>query len=123
MKISANASHDEIDWAKFKYMAFDVMNHSGSYAERYSHLGPPLHFSLSLPLLPHSLTPQIVNSVDSSECKYVEVAAREVCSDIQHLERYLQDVIDKGGEGIILRDPSAPYEPGRSRHFLKHKVC
>jgi len=30
--------------------------------------------------------------------------------------------MDKGGEGIILRDPDAGYIPGRSSGFLKHKV-
>jgi len=30
--------------------------------------------------------------------------------------------MDQGGEGIILRDPSTPFETGRSKGFLKHKV-
>jgi len=38
------------------------------------------------------------------------------------MEVFFQDVVDKGGEGIILRDPRCSYEPGRSRGFLKHKV-
>jgi ATP-dependent DNA ligase len=38
------------------------------------------------------------------------------------METFFQDVIDKGGEGIILRDPTAPYESGRSKGYLKHKV-
>ncbi len=33
-----------------------------------------------------------------------------------------QDVIDKGGEGVILRDPVSLYQPGRSAGYLKHKV-
>lgn len=28
----------------------------------------------------------------------------------------------KHGEGIILRDPSAPYDPGYSHFMYKHKV-
>lgn len=39
-----------------------------------------------------------------------------------HIEKYFQDVMDKGGEGIILRDPASPLQPGRSAGFLKHKV-
>jgi len=41
---------------------------------------------------------------------------------MHHLEGFFQDILDKGGEGIILRDPSAPYREGRSPGFLKHKV-
>ena len=28
-----------VDWRKFKYMVFDVPNHTGTYAERYQQLG------------------------------------------------------------------------------------
>lgn len=36
--------------------------------------------------------------------------------------KLFQDILDKGGEGVILRDPASPNEPGRSPGFLKHKV-
>ena len=42
---------------------------------------------------------------------------------MQHLESVFQDIIDEGGEGIILRDPKAPYQPGRCPGYLKHKVA
>ena len=53
---------------------------------------------------------------------YAEVAQKQVCEGVGQLEKVFQDILDTGGEGIILRDPSSPYEPGRSRGFLKHKV-
>jgi len=52
----------------------------------------------------------------------VEVASKQECADTEHLDKLFQDILDKGGEGIILRDPNALYEPGRSRGFIKHKV-
>jgi len=52
----------------------------------------------------------------------IEVAPKVVCRDTHHMETFFQDVVDKGGEGIILRDPTAPYESGRSKGYLKHKV-
>ena len=63
----------------------------------------------------------LVAAMKGKECKYIEVAPYERCSDIGHLERYFQDIIDGGGEGIILRDPSSPYQPGNSLGYLKHK--
>jgi len=54
--------------------------------------------------------------------KVVEVAPKQVCENTDHFERFLQSVLDKGGEGVILRDPSSPYEHGRSKGYLKHKV-
>jgi len=55
-------------------------------------------------------------------CKFIGIAEKQVCRDIAHFESYFQDVIDKGGEGIILRDPHVLLQPGRSAGYLKHKV-
>jgi len=38
------------------------------------------------------------------------------------MEKFFQDIIDVGGEGIILRNPKLPYQGGRSLGYLKHKV-
>lgn len=52
----------------------------------------------------------------------MELSPYEECRDTGHLETFFQDVIDKAGEGIILRDPAELYTPGRAPGFLKHKV-
>jgi len=57
-----------------------------------------------------------------SSSRYWELAPKEVCKDTSHMEAFFQDVMDKAGEGIILRDPSAPLQSGRSAGYLKHKV-
>ena len=123
-KISGRANPSEVDWKNFGYMAFDLPNHKGTYAERYSALGTPYThlplFSPSLILIPLFLEENIRHHMKGT--KYLKVAPKEICKDTQHLEKFLQDVIDKGGEGIILRDPAGLYTPGRSQGFLKHKV-
>jgi ATP-dependent DNA ligase len=50
------------------------------------------------------------------------VAPKEECKGDQHMQEFLQDIVDGGGEGIILRDPLCLYQGGRSSGFLKHKV-
>lgn len=64
----------------------------------------------------------LVNYFSDKESKFIEVAPREECRDMHHLETFFQDMIDKGGEGVILRDPSSLLQPGRSPGYLKHKV-
>ena len=59
---------------------------------------------------------------DEKNHRFIRVAPYSVCEGIDHLEKIFQDIMDQGGEGIILRDPSAPFTAGRSRGFLKHKV-
>lgn len=53
---------------------------------------------------------------------YVDIVDKEQCEGVPHMEKFFQDVVNKGGEGIILRDPKAPYQPGRAPGYLKHKV-
>jgi len=63
-----------------------------------------------------------VDSIGKKEWKHIGVAMAERCQGMQHMEQFFQRVIDKGGEGIILRDPRATLQPGRSPAYLKHKV-
>lgn len=105
----------KMNWDNFKYMVFDIPTHKGSYAERYADLGTALIQASSLNMF-------LVKQIEPRENKYIEIARNEVCTGMPHMERFLHDVIEKGGEGIILRDPSAPLQPGRSAAYLKHKV-
>lgn len=54
--------------------------------------------------------------------EYVDVAPKLECEGITHVEKIFQDVVDTGGEGIILRDPASLLQGGRSAGYLKHKV-
>ena len=83
-------------------------------ALRHLHL-PPLEIcSISLPFKDDALK--------GKNHRFIQVAPYTLCEGTDHLEKIFQDIMDQGGEGIILRDPSAPFEVGRSRGFLKHKV-
>lgn len=63
-----------------------------------------------------------VKRLGNQEHRFIRIAPKEVCKDMQHLETFLQGILSEGGEGIILRAPWSPYEAGRSTGFLKHKV-
>lgn len=53
---------------------------------------------------------------------FVHLSPKQACTGLDHMEQYLQTIIDKGGEGIILRDPVCSHKSGRSSGYLKHKV-
>lgn len=42
--------------------------------------------------------------------------------DRAHVDSYFKEVIDEGGEGLVLRKPRSPYESGRSHSVLKLKT-
>lgn len=72
--------------------------------------------------LSYAKPPLIEKLLGDGKHKYLELAPREICKSTTHLEAFFQDIIDGGGEGIILRDPSSLYVPGKSVGYLKHKV-
>ena len=85
------------DWAGLAFMAFDAPQHTGTASERVAWLS-----ALSLPPF----------------CNLVEHVR---CESSAHLEAMFDLVLGTGGEGLMLRDPSARYEVGRSSALLKVK--
>ncbi|MCB1800726.1 MAG: DNA ligase [Gammaproteobacteria bacterium] len=53
--------------------------------------------------------------------EHLRVIPQVVCRGTRHLQQHLRDVTAAGGEGLVLRNPKAPYETGRSRSALKVK--
>ena len=118
MKIVYRKDESQIDWGKFKYVVYDIPTSKATYAERYAQLCIVSTFFLMIQFC-DILTG---NELEGKDYKYLLIARYEICKDSNHLERFLQDIIDNGGEGIILRDPRTPFESGRSNAYLKHKV-
>jgi DNA ligase-1 len=53
---------------------------------------------------------------------HLQVITDLVCEGSQHLNAFFTNVLQKGGEGVILRNPKSLYETGRSDSFYKLKV-
>ena len=43
------------------------------------------------------------------------------CDGKEHLNKYLSEIVEKKGEGVILREPGSLYEHGRSNKMKKYK--
>lgn len=50
------------------------------------------------------------------------IAARVKCKDKKQLKKWVERLIDYGGEGLVLRHLLSPYVPGRSPYLIKLKV-
>ena len=51
----------------------------------------------------------------------IEVVPYIKCEDKDHLIKFFTELVSKGAEGVMLRQPGSPYEQKRSRHLLKYK--
>jgi len=119
LKITKRVDLNDTNWDHFKYMVYDIPNHSGPYRERYAALGNVASSKQMTVILNHHY---VEEKLGSSQSSITQVAPKVVCLDVPHLESYYQDIIDQGGEGVILRDPESLLKPGRSSGYLKHKV-
>jgi len=54
--------------------------------------------------------------------KYIEMPSYVECKGQAHLDEIYETVIDNGGKGVILRNPSAAYRSGTTKDFLKYLV-
>jgi DNA ligase-1 len=52
---------------------------------------------------------------------HVRIIPQTLCRNTGHLQARMNSVVAAGGEGLVLRNPSTPYETGRSRNALKVK--
>lgn len=86
------------EWAKVKYVAFDLPEMDAPFTARYN--------QLSRMTLPYN----------------VEVVTHVQCVSLAHLRTMLEAVEAKGGEGLMLRDPQSKYERCRSHSLLKVKT-
>lgn len=53
--------------------------------------------------------------------QHVTIIPQIRCQGSDHLEQFLDEIVLKGGEGVIVKDPSRHYETGRSAYSLKVK--
>ena len=43
------------------------------------------------------------------------------CTGKEHLQQYWKEIVTKGGEGVMLREPGSIYRGGRSPSLVKYK--
>ena len=99
-QISAAVRSSRGDWSQLKLHVFDVPQAPGNLYERLAMLQQWL-----------DAHPQ---------ARIVCIAQRPV-RDFAQVQSFLREVEAGGGEGVMLRDPNAPYRGGRSDQLLKLK--
>ena len=90
------------NWTKLTLYVFDVPNASGNLFERLQILEDYLK---------------------NNPTSYIKIIPQIPIQDKTHLFNYLHEVEAKKGEGIVLRNPNAPYERKRSTQILKLKTA
>lgn len=92
-------------WQSVKYLIFDVPNASGTLIQR-------------LGVLENYLAKR--QNTDKGAQPLIIIKQRQIHSKAE-LEKALKEVVNLGGEGLVVRKNSAPYENFRTKNALKLK--
>ncbi|TDQ57364.1 DNA ligase-1 [Mesocricetibacter intestinalis] len=99
---SISRSYQDKGWNKLKLYVFDVPEEKGPLPRRLDKLA---QYLAQYPAIPVRIIEQIP------------------IRDRQHMYEFLQRIEKRGGEGIVVRNPAAPYEAKRSNQILKLKTA
>lgn len=88
------------DWVQITYNIFEVPKVNGDFLERLDFLKKWLI---------------------KNPNKYIKIIPQIKCKDKKHLEKYLNELINKSAEGIIIRSDSNKYIESRTNSVLKVK--
>lgn len=94
-------SKKELDnWKEITYNIFEVPKQKGNFEKRLKTLK---------------------DFLNSNPSKYIKIIPQIVCRDENHLNNYLQKLLNLNAEGIILKNPHKDYFTGRNENVLKVK--
>lgn len=95
-----NSSKKRDDWRNIKLYVFDVPDANGTLIERLEVLQ---------------------NFLDSNPNEFIKIIPQIKISSKEQMEEFFTNIVQNGGEGVVLRDPNLPYEAKRSTQALKYK--
>ncbi|MBE3605896.1 DNA ligase [Campylobacter sp. RM13119] len=94
-----NSSQDK-GWSELEYHVFDLPNEDGSLIQRLEILR---------------------NYLDKNPCPQIKIIEQLPAISHENVVKFLDKVTLNGGEGVVVRDPNASYQSGRSDKILKLK--
>lgn len=106
---------DESDWKRMKFVVFDSPDHairSKPYLQRHQQIKTILEEQQQQQF--HQKQEQLegtevqLNAADSA----IILVEPAQCEGVDHMNTYFQSVIERGGQGIVLRSDTEPYFPG-----------
>ncbi len=92
--------HPHVGWKQITYQIFEAPNQPG---------GLPVRLKV------------VEDYLSTHSNTYIRIIAQKRCRGNAHLQAWLQQLIDHGAEGVVVRNPAALYRTGRSPDALKVK--
>jgi len=104
------------EWYNIKYYVYDLPEAEGTFIERYERL-EIIAKEIQLDWSTFQSDNQQFKDVS---CPIV-VCEHHVVESMEQMKSFYKSVLDKGGEGIMMKDPKSMYTDKRSNYLLKYK--
>ena len=107
------------DWMNVTFQVYDAPHIEGTFYERLVSVKKSIDLMNGKWKIRRKKYPYPINKLD---CPVVFVDQIKIQSDSQ-LDKLYKEIIQKQGEGVMLKDPESVYEGKRSKYLLKYKPC
>ena len=108
------------EWLNIQYQVYDITNSEGTFVDRLKTLKRIVDFTSK------SWSIRLKNEdfyipEDSEIPSPLVYATQKRITGENMMKSFYQDIIDNGGEGIMIKHPLSQYKDGRSNEMLKYK--
>lgn len=100
------------EWRKIKFMVFDLPMNPNSYVNRYVQLKE---------ILGTKSPTQEIKTVFQTDYKYIYLVKQYQLESETQLEQFYTKIIQKNGEGVVIKDQHSKYIKKRTKKVLKVK--
>ena len=108
------------EWVSIQYQVYDITNGQGPFSERLNDLNRIVKFT-SKAFKIRCKNNEIELPETKPSPKPLIFAKQIKITDEVMMKSFYKEIIDNGGEGIMMKHPLAKYDNGRSNYMLKYK--
>ena len=105
------------EWVPVKYVVYDMPDVEGTFHERLKSLKRLVNTTRKRWEIIRKDLPEPYCNLESP----LVLAEQIKIKSHEHLDKFYKDIIDNGGEGVMIKDPNSLYEDKRSDKLLKVK--
>ena len=108
------------EWLNIQYQVYDITNGEGGFVERLKELKRIVNFTIKSWSLRLKNEEFYIPDDTNIEPPLIFAQQKRITGE-KMMKEFYQDIIDNGGEGIMIKHPLSAYDNGRSSYMLKFK--
>jgi DNA polymerase/3'-5' exonuclease PolX len=108
------------EWLSIQYQVYDITNGKDTFIERIKDLKKIVEFTRKAWNIKVRRGEINIPTSDKVECPLIFAKQVKITSE-KKMKVFYNEIIDNGGEGIMMKHPLCKYENGRSNYMLKYK--